>query len=77
MSCGVVGSTYTVCRAGSCYTSTGQAPSNQTGTCRPAVADGSTCDSIVGPPCLTPARCVVANGQTQGVCVVVDPATCG
>jgi hypothetical protein len=77
MSCGTVGATVAMCSSGNCYTSTGQAPGGQTGTCKAAVADGSACDIAVGPPCLIPARCVVANGQTQGVCVVVDPTTCG
>jgi hypothetical protein len=77
MSCNAVGSSYVLCSGGTCYTSTGPAPGNQTGTCKAAVADGSACDIVVGPPCLNPARCVVANGQTQGVCVFVDSATCG
>jgi hypothetical protein len=78
MSCGVVGSTYATCSDGGlCYTSTGQAPGAQTGTCKAAAADGGACDTQFGPPCLSPARCVVASGQTRGVCTVADATTCG
>jgi hypothetical protein len=78
MSCGTVGISFVGCAmGGNCYTSTGIAGSGETGTCKAAVPDGAACDLVVGPPCLSPARCVVATGETQGTCVVADPRTCG
>jgi hypothetical protein len=50
------------------------------GTCVAAAADGAACDndSSVGPPCLTPAKCVVPSGSqgTAGTCMVPDAASC-
>jgi hypothetical protein len=78
MSCGTVGASFVGCGSGgSCYTSTGVTVSGETGTCKAAAADGAACDVVVGPPCLNPARCIVTAGQTQGICVVADPRTCG
>lgn len=50
----------------------------KTGTCVPAAAEGAACDSINGPNCLAPARCIgtVTDGGTIGVCTLVDPSTC-
>jgi hypothetical protein len=47
-----------------------------TGTCATAAADGAACDTMNGPPCLLPARCVTAAGSTAGTCQLVDPASC-
>ena len=61
---------------GACYTSTGLAGSGEMGTCKAPAADNMPCDTIVGPPCLTPARCIVAGG-TSGTCTVPTGSTCG
>jgi hypothetical protein len=65
------GSNVECAAGGSCYplgAATG-------GHCMTAVADGATCDTVNGPPCITPARCVITTG-TQGVCTIVDPTSC-
>jgi hypothetical protein len=78
MSCGTVGIAFVGCaNGGTCYTSTAATTSGETGTCKAAAPDGAACDIVAGPPCLSPARCVVAAGGTEGTCVVADPRTCG
>lgn len=47
------------------------------GHCVGAAAVGGACDLDVGPPCLTPYRCIVGDGGTRGACQLVSPATCG
>lgn len=51
-----------------------------TGTCVAAAADGAACDSnpSIGPPCLSPAKCVPPAGSsgTAGTCTVPNAATC-
>ncbi len=46
------------------------------GVCKAPASDGSPCDTANGPPCLTPARCVVAATGTAGTCIVPDATTC-
>ncbi len=56
------------------------APTDATGTCVAAAADGAACDNdpAIGPPCLVPAKCVVPAGSpgTAGTCTVPNAATC-
>jgi hypothetical protein len=67
------------CIAGGCYTSTGSAGSGETGTCKSDAADGTACDIVLGPGCVTPARCVLtgADGGSAGTCEIPLGATCG
>jgi hypothetical protein len=50
----------------------------QNGTCVAAAADGTSCDTVNGPTCLSPARCIGAasDGGVTGTCTLVDPTTC-
>ena len=53
-------------------------PGNQTtGTCVAPAADGATCDTVAGPTCFTPARCVSTTaGGTAGTCQLPGSPTC-
>jgi hypothetical protein len=57
-----------------------EAPTDTMGTCVAAAADGAACDSdpAIGPPCLSPAKCVAPMGSpgTAGTCTVPNPTTC-
>ena len=66
------------CVAGSCYTATGVATGTDLGTCKPFAADKGACDTVVGPGCMFPARCVVTGGDggTAGSCLVPDATMC-
>jgi hypothetical protein len=77
--CGSIpGETFSECAgAGACYTATGIALSGEMGNCRAAAADGAACDITVGPPCLSPARCVVTGGGNAGICTLPSGDTCG
>jgi len=76
--CGTIdGGPFTSCTAGDCYADGGLALAGVTGACQAAAADGQACDIVAGPPCLTPARCVVTGGATSGICTIPSGATCG
>jgi hypothetical protein len=76
MPCGTVGGTFIQCgAAGNCYTSAGLIGTGEAGTCKAAAPDGAACDTVVGPPCLTPARCMTSGGSS-GVCALVDGKVC-
>jgi hypothetical protein len=62
---------------GNCYTASGIAQLGEMGVCKAAAADGEPCDLSLGPPCLTPARCVVNGSGTAGVCTLPSGASCG
>ena len=64
------------CVAGGCYTTTGPASGSDLGACKPHAPDGAACDTLLGPGCLAPARCVTAAGGTSGTCVVPTAALC-
>ncbi len=54
-------------------------PTDKTGTCAAPAADGAACnaDPSMGPPCLSPAKCVpTAAGMTAGTCTMPHAATC-
>jgi hypothetical protein len=50
----------------------------QNGTCVAPAAEGSACDTVNGPTCLAPARCIGTDndGGVTGTCTLVDPSTC-
>jgi hypothetical protein len=80
MPCGDLSTTSRAeCTAGACYTTTGPAGSGDTGTCKANAADGTACDIVLGPGCVTPARCVLsgADGGSAGLCQIPLGATCG
>jgi hypothetical protein len=63
------------CVAGTCYGANGVAASSELGSCLPFAADGEACDIMVGPGCMSPARCVTTSG-TAGTCVVPTASLC-
>jgi len=65
------------CKAGGCYTDTGPAAEPQTGTCKVDVDPGAACDTMLGPACKPPGRCVVDVNSTAGTCMTPDPTACG
>ena len=58
------------------YSATGLAQVTELGTCKKQAADGSPCDTTLGPTCYTGARCVTAAGSSAGVCTIPDVASC-
>jgi hypothetical protein len=79
--CGVIGTPATGfadCTAGGLCKRA--APTDLAGTCVAPAADGAACDSdpANGPPCLAPAKCIVASGSsgTAGTCTVPNATTC-
>jgi hypothetical protein len=63
------------CVAGTCTTATGVATGSDMGTCQPLAADGQPCDTMLGPGCMSPARCVTTSGTT-GTCIVPTSSMC-
>ncbi|MHB8416828.1 MAG: hypothetical protein ACYDCL_02045 [Myxococcales bacterium] len=48
------------------------------GSCVAPVSDGQSCDSVAGPPCFLPAKCVPASdGGTAGTCTLPNASLCG
>jgi hypothetical protein len=39
-------------------------------------ADGAECDLVKGPGCLSPARCIAADGGTSGTCQFANASLC-
>ena len=76
MPCGVVTGGYASCTAGACYTDKGLVGASEAGTCKANAADDASCDTVTGPGCQLPARCVVKGGGTSGKCTV-PTGTCG
>ena len=53
------------------------AATDRAGTCVAPAADGSPCDSALGPPCLAPAKCVPTSSTgTAGTCTLPYVAAC-
>lgn len=78
MPCGDLSSTAVVqCKAGTCSMATGAAGGSQTGTCVLDAIDGASCDTVLGPSCMTPARCIVTGGGTAGTCALPTDRGCG
>jgi len=47
------------------------------GTCVAPAADGAACDTVNGPPCLAPARCITtSDASTAGTCQLPGTAIC-
>ena len=70
---GNLGTTYARCNnGGDCITTSSGTPA----TCVGAVDAGNSCDTVMGPPCLGPARCVVSSGGTSGTCMLLDGTMC-
>jgi hypothetical protein len=74
MPCGYVSGGVAECTSGTCYSSGGPyftyTGTTTTGTCKAFAADGAACDTMAGPECLSPARCVTSGGSTSGTCTV-------
>ncbi len=50
---------------------------SKSGTCVPPAAEGSGCDTVNGPICAAPARCVLSvEGGTTGTCQAIVPENC-
>jgi hypothetical protein len=64
------------CSAGDCYTSTGLATGTDLGACKANAPDGAPCDAVLGPPCITPARCVLSGAGSAGKCTVPTGGSC-
>jgi hypothetical protein len=48
-----------------------------TSACLAPAADGDTCDTTTGPPCLDPARCVsTVDASPSGTCAILETTTC-
>jgi hypothetical protein len=80
MPCGTLadGSYQGCAGAGTCYTATGVAQSSEMGMCKAPAADDGACDTVVGPGCLSPARCIPSSAtSTAGKCTVPVGASCG
>jgi hypothetical protein len=77
--CGSIsGAIFSECAGGgACYTATGIAQSGEMGNCKAPAADGAACDILLGPPCLSPARCVVGDGGSTGTCTLLSGNSCG
>ncbi len=72
--CGAVGTAFTRCTdGGTCVMAMGAT----TGVCVAPAADGGACDSVNGPFCFFPARCVPNTpGGTVGVCKMPGSQSC-
>ena len=47
------------------------------GACVAPAADGAACDTVNGPPCLSPARCILASdASTAGTCQLPGASAC-
>lgn len=78
--CGDIGSQpitgFAVCEAGGECVKTSSTAT--TGTCVAPAADGAACDNdpTKGPPCLSPAKCVVTGTGTAGTCTFPNAVAC-
>jgi hypothetical protein len=78
VACGDLSATsHAECIAGGCYTSTGAVGTGQMGTCKADAPDGAACDTVLGPGCMTPARCVTSGDASAGTCTIPIGSTCG
>ena len=76
--CGTMGDgSFVQCTRGDCYTATGLIAGGQQGTCKTDAADGAACDTVLGPGCTPPARCVVTAGSSAGTCTIPLGPSCG
>ncbi|HVR00670.1 MAG TPA: hypothetical protein VMT47_00935 [Polyangia bacterium] len=71
MPCGVLSQdAFAGCEAGACYTANGIAAAGEMGACKASASDGAACDTILGPGCELPARCILSGKGTAGICRV-------
>jgi hypothetical protein len=76
--CGTMGDgSFVQCAQGDCYTTTGLIGAGQQGTCKADAIEGGTCDTVLGPGCTPPLRCITGATGSMGVCTVPLGATCG
>lgn len=67
---------YAECAAGQCWTPDGPFTSTAypTGICKAFAVDGAGCDTVLGPTCMNPARCVTGDAGSTGVCTLLTHA---
>ncbi len=55
-----------------------QPPDGGLGSCAGYAQDGAACDAVLGPPCLSPAKCVPPAGATgtAGTCTLASGPLC-
>jgi hypothetical protein len=76
--CGTMGDgSFVQCTQGDCYSATGLIDAGQQGTCKADAPDGAGCDTVLGPACTPPARCITAAAGSAGVCTIPLASTCG
>jgi hypothetical protein len=66
---------YYACQ-GQCYTDSGVALAGEAGTCKSPAADGAPCNTLLGPGCLTPARCLLTGVGNHGICTIPVADAC-
>jgi hypothetical protein len=54
----------------------GTCSTGATQICMAAAVDGTACDTVNGPGCLNPARCVVSGTDTTGLCALLTDVGC-
>jgi hypothetical protein len=75
MQCGLINGVLVQCQnTAACWGASG----TTAGTCKADVPEGSACDTVNGPSCLLPARCVGmgVDGGATGMCVLPDGSKC-
>ncbi|HMF44294.1 MAG TPA: hypothetical protein VKQ32_26660 [Polyangia bacterium] len=76
MPCGLMSDgTRVGCKAGECFTATGVVGNSDMGTCKADVDAPNACDTMLGPRCLAPARCVTGGGNS-GTCIIPTGTLC-
>jgi hypothetical protein len=72
--CGNLAGVVTQCATGGCFGAVGMTP----GACKAFAADGAACDTIAGPSCQPPARCVGmgVDGGSTGTCQIQGSTSC-
>jgi hypothetical protein len=69
--CGLVNNVPTACAGGArCFGAAGAK------MCVAPAADGAACDTMVGPDCIAPARCVTGGTGTAGTCLLPGSQSC-
>lgn len=77
--CGRIGTGFTACTGGSeCVAGAPGADGGVSSMCVAPVADGAACNTVSGPPCARPARCVgsALDGGASGKCAIADATQC-
>ncbi len=72
--CGTIDGGVIDCTAGAFCQRPG---TSRSGICIAPALEGKPCDTVNGPTCIAPARCVLSSaGGTTGTCVTTNPAVC-